>query len=138
LNPGLRIIARAEHRSSEKKLKQAGADRVVMPAVIGAQRMARMLVRPATAEVIELFGDAGEMQMEMDELTIDEQSSLVGKTVAEAETHRLHRLLIVMVKQVDGKMVFNPSADYLFRALDTLVVMGRLEDISRFQQEYSI
>ena len=109
-----------------------------MPAVIGAQRMARMLVRSATAEVIELFGDAGEMQMEMDELTIDEQSSLVGKTVAEAETHRLHRLLIVMVKQVDGKMVFNPSADYLFRALDTLVVMGRLEDISRFQQEYSI
>ena len=57
-----------------------------MPAVIGAQRMARMLVRSATAEVIELFGDAGEMQMEMDELTIDEQSSLVGKTVAETDT----------------------------------------------------
>ena len=57
---------------------------------------------------------------------------------AEAETHRLHRLLIVTIKQREGNMVFNPSADYVFRVQDTLVVMGRLEDIRRFQEEYSI
>src|SRR5688572_12205659 len=40
LNPKLQIIARGESLSTQRKLHQAGADRVVLPASIGAQRIA--------------------------------------------------------------------------------------------------
>lgn len=138
LNPDMQIIARAARHSTQKKLIQAGADRVVMPAAVGAQRMARMITRPTTADVIELVGTKSRLDVEMEEFTVPEKSPLVGTTVRDAEANRKHRLLIVAVKQDDGNMVFNPDADYTFRANDTLIVMGRLEDVERFQQEHGI
>ncbi|HIF32228.1 MAG: TrkA C-terminal domain-containing protein [Pirellulaceae bacterium] len=51
---------------------------------------------------------------------------------------RRHRLLIVGVKKTDGDMVFNPNADYQFQVDDTIVVMGRMEDIKRFSLEYDV
>ena len=44
LNRGLTIIARGEAASTESKLIQAGADRVVLPTRIGAERMAELLL----------------------------------------------------------------------------------------------
>ena len=39
LNASIRIIARAERESTHKKLRQAGADTIVMPTVVGARQM---------------------------------------------------------------------------------------------------
>jgi len=138
LNPDLQIIARAEFRSSEKKLIQAGADRVVMPATIGAQRMARMITRPTTAHLMELVSDHSMLDIEMDEMTLSDASQLVGVTVADAGAHRRHGLLFVAVQHADGNMLFNPGGDYMFQASDTVIVMGRTEDIKRFQQQHAI
>jgi len=41
LNPGLNIVAAATERQNEKKLKRAGADTVVSPAVIGGHLLAQ-------------------------------------------------------------------------------------------------
>ncbi len=46
MNPDLQIIARAELPSTERKLLQAGANRVVLPAHIGADRIAHMILHP--------------------------------------------------------------------------------------------
>jgi voltage-gated potassium channel len=54
LNPKLMIIARGEFPTTEKKLLQAGADRVVLPAATGALRMAAMITRPSAVELIEV------------------------------------------------------------------------------------
>ena len=48
LNAGLYIVARASQRETEKKLKMAGADRVVSPYFISGRRMAAMVTRPVT------------------------------------------------------------------------------------------
>ncbi|MBI1973809.1 NAD-binding protein [Candidatus Micrarchaeota archaeon] len=39
LNPRIRVIARAEKHGAVHKLRQAGADEVIMPALLGAQKM---------------------------------------------------------------------------------------------------
>jgi voltage-gated potassium channel len=44
LNPGLEIIARGEIPSTESKLLQAGANKVVLPTHIGAERIAEMIL----------------------------------------------------------------------------------------------
>ena len=52
LNRGLTIIARGEAASTESKLIQAGADRVVLPTRIGAERMAELLLYQNVAKLL--------------------------------------------------------------------------------------
>jgi voltage-gated potassium channel len=138
LNPDLQIIARAGSPSTEKKLLQAGADRVVLPAAAGAMRMATMLTRPSTIELIELAAGRHAAEVELDELTIPASSSLVGATVRNSQTRAKHGLLIVAVRHVGGELLFNPDADTKFLADDTVIIMGRMNDIERFRKHHGI
>ncbi len=138
LNPDVQIIARAEQRSSEKKLLQAGANRVVMPAATGAVQMAQMITRPAAADFFELLADRTKIDLELDEVQVPAGGNLIGKTVGESETHSRHRLLVLAVKPPDGPMLFNPAADYRFGEGDTLIVMGDTADIDQFEREFQL
>jgi len=138
LNPSLQIIARAEHPSTEKKLRQAGADRVVMPALVGARQMARLITRPSTADLMELVAETSFLDYELDEIAVPEDSKLARVTVRETEAHRRHRLLVVAVKEKDGNMVLNPDAEYTFKSGDVVIFMGHTEDIARFREEYGL
>lgn len=134
LNDRLQIIARGELPSTQKKLLQAGATRVVLPAAIGALRIASMITKPSTVELMELFAGRA-LDVEVDELRIEATCPLNGRTVREAETRRVHGLLVVAVKRADGSMTFNPDADFTFAIGDTIIVMGKPQDITRFCSE---
>jgi len=136
LNPDLRIIARGEQTGTEKKLRQAGADQVVLPAVIGARRIAALVTRPHAAAMLEHFTNHEKLDADLEELTIPEGSSLVGKTVRETAARQHHNLLIVGIRRSDGKFAFNPDPDSDFRAADTLVVMGKRADVETFRRDY--
>ncbi|HWA99199.1 MAG TPA: NAD-binding protein, partial [Pirellulales bacterium] len=137
LNPKLQIIARGESTSSQKKLMQAGADRVVLPAITGAQRMAAMITRPSALEFVELVAGRAVMDVEIDEMTVSPQSPLIGRTVAQTEARRRHGLLIVAVRREHGGLVFNPDAEFAFAAADTVIVMGKPPLIAKFREEYA-
>ncbi len=138
LNRSVQIIARGEYQTTEKKLLQAGANRVVLPAAIGALRMAAMITRPSTIELMEIVAGQSVLDVEIDEVIVSATSQLAGKTIGEAEARRRHGLLIVAVKPAGGPMVFNPGPETAFRPGDTIIVMGRLEDIDRFRREQGI
>ena len=135
LNRKLQIIARAEQPSTQKKLMQAGADRVVLPASIGAQRIASIITRPSALEFMELVAGRSVMDVEVDELTIPATNPLIGRSVFDAESRRRHGLLVVAVKRHEGSMIFNPDSDFVFAAGDTMIVMGKPDDLQRFRQE---
>ena len=137
LNRETQIIARGEYQTTEKKLYQAGANRVVLPAAIGALRMAAMITRPSTIELMELVAGQSVLDVEVDELAVAPVSSLCGKSIANIEARRTHGLLIVAVKN-RGQMTFNPGAEVVFEPGDRIIVMGRRGDIERFQQEYKL
>jgi voltage-gated potassium channel len=135
LNRDLQIVSRAEQPSTYKKLLQAGANRVVMPATIGAQRMAAMILRPSTVEFLELMADRSVLDVELDEFRLTAGSPFIGKTLGESGTRKNYGLLLVAVKRKVGALIFNPDTDYVFQPEDIAIVMGRTEDILRFRQE---
>jgi voltage-gated potassium channel len=137
LNRDLQIIARGELQTTEKKLLQAGANRVVLPAAIGALRIAAILTRPSTVELLELVAGQSTLDVEVDEIVVAAASPLVGKTTVEAEARRRHGLLIVAIKQQSGAMIFNPGTEVVFQPGDTILLMGKQEDIDRFRREFS-
>ena len=135
LNPRLQIIARAEFQTTEKKLIQAGADRVVLPATTGAQRMAAMITRPSAIDLTELAAHHQVAQVEIDELPVPADSPLVGCTIGQFEIRSRFDLLIVAIRRGDGELTFNPGPNTAFHGGDNVIVMGRQDDIDRFRRE---
>lgn len=133
LNKGVHIISRAEHASTKRKLLQAGADRVVMPAVIGAQQMTRLVTRPSTAELMHIVAGRDDLDVELDEVDVTSESPLAGQTIGDSRIGQQFRLLVVGVKQQEGSIQFNPQASYVLRPDDVLIVLGRTEDIEQFR-----
>jgi voltage-gated potassium channel len=138
LNRQLIVIARGEFPTTEKKLMQAGADRVVLPAAAGALRMAAMITRPAALELIEVVAGRQIAEVEVDELTIPAESPLAGITIRDSQTRTRHGLLIVAFRRPGGRLEFNPGGDAVFEAGASLIVMGRPGDIDRFRADHRI
>lgn len=133
LRPDIQIIARSEQESSCRKLRQAGADKIVMPHRVGAQRMERMILRPTTADLIELFAEASHLEMELDEFRISSTSSLVGTSLADSKIKEQFNLLVIGIKNDSGEFRFNPKPEEIIQNEDILLVIGQVSDINRMK-----
>ena len=135
LNPQLHIFARGEQVSTEKKLRQAGANHVVTPAAIGAQRIGDMILKPHAADLMYRVADHTTLSIELEELLITESNPLVGQTIREADPRQRHQVLIVGIRPVDGDLMLNPAADHEFQTGDMLIVLGEPDQITKFRRE---
>ena len=137
MNPKLLITARSEQLTTEKKLLQAGANRVVSPPVIGAQRVVNMLTRPTTFEILELVTGRQSIDLEMNEIQIPGGGAIHGQTLAQAEIRKRTGVIVVAIKQKDGKLVINPDSDVPLHEEDTVVILGRRENIDSFRRQFA-
>ena len=129
LNPHLFILARAEQEHTEKKLIRAGANRVVLPYLIGGQRMAQTLIKPAVTDFLEFAVHNREMGLEMAELAVKEGSALNQLTLIDSGIRQKFDVIIVAIGKNNGEMTFNPSSTTRIEAGDTLIALGKNEDI---------
>ncbi|QUD86137.1 potassium channel family protein [Phenylobacterium montanum] len=132
LNKALRIIARGESPSTETKLIQAGADKVVMPTHIGAERIAEMILFPETARVIrgsermrEFEKVLVDLGLEMEVVVATAEGQAVGITIAELEQRAAGAFFVVQVNPRAGEPVARPDPGRVVQAGDGLVVVGR-------------
>ena len=137
LSPPIQIIAKAELESSCKKLRQAGADKIVMPHRVGAQQMERMISRPTTADMVELFAEATHLDMDLDEFLIGQNSDLVGKSISQSKLKEEFNLLVIGLKNGDGQFNFNPKPHQIISANDIMLVIGDVNDINQMKAAHA-
>ena len=135
MNPTLQIVARAELRSTEKKLRQAGANRIVMPTIAGAKQMVRMITRPGTAHLIDLVNEPDFQDVELDEVQLDPNCELVGSTLGDVDSLKSHDLLVVAIQRPQQDFIFSPRGDECISAHDIIMLMGNPLNIQRFRDE---
>ena len=133
----IQIISVADRESSCKKLRQAGANKIVMPHHVGAQQMERMISRPTTADLAELFAESSRLEMEFDECVIGNQSDLAGKSLAESQLKDEYNLLVVGIKKANGEFKFNPNPNHRFDVQDIVLLIGDRIDIDRMKTKHS-
>jgi voltage-gated potassium channel len=125
MNPRLTIVARAVDEGSDKKLRRAGANRVVSPYHIGGLRIAHTLLKPAVVDFIEFSTQGGgSMDLQIEEVLVTEGSALAGQTLAESGIGRELGIIIVAIKLVGGALRFNPTYDTVITVGDTLIAIG--------------
>ncbi len=134
LNPKIYILSRAEEEASEHRLLRAGADRVMSPYTLGGVRMAMAILRPAMLDFIEITTSRQSLELRMEELPICEGSTVIGKTLEEAEIRQRYGLIIVAVKKDTGGMIFNPLASYVIQRGDKLISLGEERNVTRFSR----
>ncbi|MBD1845200.1 potassium channel protein [Cyanobacteria bacterium FACHB-63] len=136
LNPKLLILSRGELPSTEKKLRLAGANQVVLPASISALRMAHMITHPATLDFFSQGDDRntlnellGQMDIQMDELAITQKSGMIGATIGDIETRGRGTMIIVALRRADGTTITHPGQMTILNEGDAVIVMGHRGDI---------
>ena len=134
LNPRLLIVARAGEEGSEQKLLRAGADRVVSPYHIGGLRIAHTVLKPAVVDFIEFATKSGNIDLQMEEITIQENSHLVGLTLDECGIGRDLGIIVVAIKQATGEMKFNPTFRSAIREKDTLIALGEISKLKMLEE----
>src|ERR1700761_6745890 len=115
LNPNLKIIARGEVPSTEIKLIQAGADKVVLPTHIGAERIAQMILFPETARFIRGSGEMRDFEKVLHNLGLDlevvvaaERSAADGVTIGELESRAKGAFFVVQINHRSGEVITRP------------------------------
>lgn len=129
MRPDLFIIARATEPGSERKLKRAGADKVVSPYFIGARRIAQTVLRPSVADFIDLTFHGSDLALQMEELVVGQENELVGVSLKESGLRQKLDLIILAIKKADDRMIFNPPADTVIDRGDTLIALGPHESM---------
>jgi len=130
LKPDLLIVARAGEEGSEQKLLRAGADRVVSPYHIGGLRMAHTVLKPAVVDFIEFATKSGNIDLQIEEITIQEGSQLVNLSLDECGIGRDLGIIIVAIKQKTGEMKFNPTFRTAIQVGDTLIAVGETSKLA--------
>jgi voltage-gated potassium channel len=145
LNPDLIIVARGEMPSTEKKLRLAGANHVVLPASISGQRMANLITHPNTIEFLDQSDERNrlnellaQIDVQVDELTIPSNSPLVGRTVGDLEVRGQGTFIVVAVRKKDGEITTHPSHSLQLHGEDTVIVLGHRGDIPKFARMYEV
>jgi voltage-gated potassium channel len=133
LNRELYIVARAVEEQAEAKLTRAGANRVVAPTIIGSQRMAQALMKPAVADFMDSF-TAEDLDLKFEQLEVAPESPYAGHKISATNIRSELNIVIVAIRHHDGEMTINPSGDALIEAGDILVVIGRTESLVTFNE----
>jgi voltage-gated potassium channel len=145
LNSKLRILARGELPSTEKKLRLAGADQVILPASISATRMADMIMHPVTLDFLDQEEDRSTLNellarvdVQVDEVAIAPNSPLINGTIGGLEEQGKGTFIVVALRKASGEMYIHPARHERLESDDILIVMGHRDDLPRVVQRYVV
>lgn len=123
------IMANADNEVDTEKLKKLGADAVVSPTKLVAQRLSAMSLRPDMENMIETFLYRKKGAIDMEEITVPDHSWMRFKKIKEAHLRDITNVSIVGIRDSKGKFIPMPKGDTLIGTGSKLLVIGTGEGI---------
>ena len=125
MNPDLFILARTVDHDNRSKLLHAGADKVIAPSEVGADRMAQVVLRPNVDDFMERVLHAHALSLQIDEVEVHPSAPLAGQSLAESNfRQQFDAVVIGIIDAETGDMTFNPTPASRIEAGDILIVLG--------------
>ena len=124
LRADIAIVARAAAEDSEKKLKRAGADRVISPYKTSGTEMARLALHPQVTGVVEV-----DTEYRMEEIVVSEGCAGAHHTIGDIRGGSM----IVGLRR-NGAFQPQPPADVALQPGDVLMAMGTPNTLDRLER----
>lgn len=128
------ILSRASSPDASKRLRRAGASRVVSPHYMGARKMAQELLRPVITNFVEIMFGEKTMELQFEEVLVGPDSQLHQVMLKDSGIRQELDLIIVAIRKQDGEMLYNPRFDALIEKGDTLIALGRKDNLLRLAE----
>jgi len=123
------IISSAESVSDVEKLKKLGADTVVSPTKLTAQRVSAMAARPDMENLLEEYLYQNDNPLDMEEVEIPKYSWAVLKKLKETHLRSISNTSVIGITKKDGKFIAMPKGDVLINSECRLLLIGTQDDI---------
>lgn len=130
INPEVFVVVRVTALSSEKKMIQAGADRVISPDLIGGQKMAMAAIHPNIVEFMDIITPKERTGYRIEEIVVKENSKIAGKMLLESKIRNETGVMIIGIRK-NGDFIFNPPADTLIQKGNILIAAGSKEQLDK-------
>jgi len=123
------IITSSKNHNSANKLRKLGADSVVIPAKLTAQRISTMAVSPDLENLLESFLYSNNTILDMEEIFIPKTSWIVLKRLHEVKIKTILNIAVVGLRSKEGRFIPMPKKDLLITAESYLLLIGKLNDL---------
>jgi voltage-gated potassium channel len=134
--PDLLIVTRASDDDAAKKLRMAGADRIVQPYSSAGREMAKMVLKPQVAAYLDVAASvAGEIQFE--EIVVTPGCRHAGETIGNLRVHDATGARIIAVRKVDGSFDTAPNAKLALEEGDIIIGVGNGVELSALEELFT-
>ena len=139
LNKNLKIISRASDDRSERKLKIAGANNVILPDSVGGSHMATLVMTPDLMEFLDHISLTGNDESTLVEVRFNNlPPDFEHKSIIEIERRFKTGARIIGFKTPENAIIVNPSSETELVPRSKLFVLGNQEQIRRLKSALHI
>jgi voltage-gated potassium channel len=135
--PDLVVVARGSDEEAEKKLRLAGADRVVLPYSTAGRVMASLLVKPQVTAFLNVVSDAGGPDLSFEEIQVGRTCAAAGRSIGDLRVREQTGASIVALRREDGTFDTRPTPETVLGAGDVLVGVGTSEEIRALEDLFA-
>lgn len=93
------------------------------------------MLNPTIISFLDIITHAGEVVLDLEDVMICDKSSIANMSLREIRIPEKTGLSVLAIKKRNSeKLEFNPSSDEILEIGDTMIVLGRQEQVSKLRE----
>ena len=135
--PDILIVARASDDDAAKKLRMAGADRIVQPYSSAGREMAKLVLKPQVAAYLDVASISGSDEIQFEEIVVTPGCLHVGESIGELRVRDTTGALIIAVRKADGSFDTTPSPLLPLEEGDIIIGVGKPAELHALEELFT-
>jgi voltage-gated potassium channel len=137
VRPDLLIVARASDEDAARKLRLAGADRVVQPYSTAGKEMAKLVLRPQVAAFLDIVSTSGGPELRFEEIEVRETCEHAGRSIRDLRIREVTGAMIVALRKRDGTFDTTPTPEAVLETGDVMIAAGTPDELRRLEELFA-
>lgn len=131
LNKDIFIVARSDEDDTVKKLRMAGADRIINPYATGGEKLANVALNSHVLDIVDSTFNTGNQVLKIEKYQMNDFSKFSGKSIKELGIRQNTGATIIGIIR-NNEAELSPTPEYIIKSNDQLIILGTIEQIIKF------
>ncbi len=132
LNPDSFLLSRCSQKETGRKLKRAGANKIVNPYIAGGHRMTELLIAPYLEDAVSINTGQSDLDFVLEEVNVDVLPQLIGVKIKETDLREKFNLMIICIIDESGNKIINPDPEVTLNNGYKIILIGDKRNMDRF------
>jgi voltage-gated potassium channel len=137
VKPDLLIVARASTDDAVKKLRLAGADRVVQPYLAAGRVMANLVLKPQVTAFVDVVTSGTGTDLRFEEIEVTDACGQGGKSIRDLDIRKETGALVVALRKHDGTFDTTPTPEAMLDVGDVLIAAGTTDELRALEEIFA-